>query len=529
MDIFVPSVGKITLKNNNFLAKGGEATLYVQGNTVFKIFDDKNNLPHSSKLDELKVLNSTNIIIPIENIFKSNGKDRIGFTMRLLQNTYCWNELYTNTFKSNNNFEIDQQLKLIDKFKQLIEFIHSKNILVVDLNEFNFLVDKNLKEIYGIDVTSYQTRGFPARVIMPSIKDYKSLHFSENTDWFSWGILTFNLLIGIHPFKGNYQLFDNLPIEERLKQRILNGISVLDPTVKIPRICKPFSIIPENLLNWYKSVFSGRLREKPPSDFFKLTQIVIKQQNISGTNLKITKIYKIKGKTVWGIKDKTPIFSPYILTPNMEIISGKVEHNKITLGNSTFFFDKIIQYDNRLLLKKKEIITEIICYTTNILNEKHVGNILDFPHTTKIYDGIIIQNMLGRHFYSIFPHPGMCYQNSLKDFDKSKILSAKFDKKFAQIISFEQNNYYKTTFELVNNTLQEIDKEIVDETSEINFVVTISGLFISIPCDGELKIIQNRKITTIKDDTITTGISLLTNGSNVFGILQDEIYQMQTL
>ena len=125
----------------------------------------------------------------------------------------------------------------------------------------NFLLNDQLNNIFFIDTDSYKTKSYNATAIMESIRDRHSSSFNTNTDWFSWAIITFQMFIGIHPFKGKHPKFSNLD------ERMMNNVSVLNSSVSIPKLCASFDVIPQAYREWYKAVFEDGKRVPPPSGF----------------------------------------------------------------------------------------------------------------------------------------------------------------------------------------------------------------------------------------------------------------------
>src|SRR5207248_7337064 len=109
-----------------------------------------------------------------------------------------------------------------------VRHVHERGILIVDLNEMNFLLDASVEEILFIDVDSYQTPGFPATALMESIRDRHAARFSQATDWFSFGIVSFQMFTGIHPYRGKH------PTLTGLDARMERNVSVLNPEVAVP-------------------------------------------------------------------------------------------------------------------------------------------------------------------------------------------------------------------------------------------------------------------------------------------------------
>src|SRR3972149_9618375 len=168
MKVYTQALGKIDLTKGNFLASGGEAAIYVKDNFAFKIYSDPAKMIPAGKIQELSEITDENIIKPKEIIFDTSNKP-IGFTMRFVKDTYALCQAFTRTFREREGLDNDKMRELVKKLRQLVEHVHDKNILIVDLNELNFLVSKSFDEIYGIDADSYKTKNYPATALMESI------------------------------------------------------------------------------------------------------------------------------------------------------------------------------------------------------------------------------------------------------------------------------------------------------------------------------------------------------------------------
>jgi len=188
----------ISLTNKNFLAQGGDGAVYAKGKTAYKIYTDKSKMISADKIKELSSLTKANIIKPENAIFAGKGGKAIGYTMRYVPKNVPLCRIFTKTFKDKNNITPEMSLDLILNMQETISHIHSKKILVVDLNEMNFLSCKKFKEIYFIDVDSYQTPSHPATALMESVRDrhMKPGIFTQDTDWFAFAVVSFQVFIG---------------------------------------------------------------------------------------------------------------------------------------------------------------------------------------------------------------------------------------------------------------------------------------------------------------------------------------------
>ena len=275
MNIIV-SGKNIRLGKSCFVAQGGEGSVYAKDGVAYKIYSDPKKMISESKINELSKLTLKNIIKPLD-IITSNRKP-VGYTMKFLRNTFPLCQVFTKSFRTRHNIQQDTILNLVYKLRDLVEHVHSKKILIVDLNEMNFLVGNKFKTPYAIDVDSYQTQSFSATAIMESIRDrHCNGKFTQGSDWFSFAILSFQLFVGIHPYKGKH------PTVKTMDERMKLNISVLNKNVRIPKACQDLSVIPDKFMKWFKMVLEDGERIPPPVDA-KISNRRIKIDRISGSD-----------------------------------------------------------------------------------------------------------------------------------------------------------------------------------------------------------------------------------------------------
>src|SRR5262249_20853743 len=152
-----------------------------------------------------------------------DAKNRpIGYTMGRIRDAHVLCQLFNRAFRERKGITPEAMVMLVQKLREGVQHVHENGILIVDLNEMNFLLDSALREVLFIDVDSYQTPGFPAAALMDSVRDRHALRFSEATDWFSFGIVSFQMFTGIHPYRGKH------PTVADLEARMRGNISVLN-------------------------------------------------------------------------------------------------------------------------------------------------------------------------------------------------------------------------------------------------------------------------------------------------------------
>ena len=172
----------------------------------------------TGKIKELSAITLPTIIKP-QHVVLDNSSKVIGYTMQFVQNKVALCQLFPKPYKQRNNINTTALISISDQLRRGIQHCHEKNILLVDVNELNFIIDdQKYKLVYFIDVDSYQTPSFPATALMESVRDRHSSTFSKNTDWFAFGIVSFQMQIGIHPYKGKHFQFKTL--DERMKANI---------------------------------------------------------------------------------------------------------------------------------------------------------------------------------------------------------------------------------------------------------------------------------------------------------------------
>lgn len=558
MKVFIKGKGSTSLSKANFLTSGGQANIYTNGNIAYKIYNDNKFIIPEQKIKELSALSFKNIIKP-EDILLDQNNNNIGYTMSYIKDTLNLCQLFPRAFRDRNSLDHQTILNLIRHMQETIQHCHKNNVLIVDLNELNFLVDKTFKSCYFIDVDSYQTPHYHATAIMDSIRDrqVKNNKFTENSDWFSFAITSFQLFSSLHPFKGTHSTY------KTLDERMNHNISVLNKDVKVPRVCYDFNIIPKVYLDWFRSVFEDGKRLPPPTDLVATVIINTIIQKISGSNSFIineldnylgTIINYVSGNpkitlTSSGlylnkVLDKdVPTTAEFTLLPkNINLIAAWIDHRSLKLRNSTnrseIKFDleaqDLFSYDNRIYIKTDSSILELklmeigqnVIASTNIVAQI-LGN------STLIFDGCAIQNLLGAIYVSIFPQSGIHYQFHIPELDKVKIISAKFEKNMLMVIINKAGKYDKLIFRFDTLWNGQYDLRIINDIEylENNCTILDSGNVVHVLGDENIEIFSSKKdsksIKQIVDKVIDGGIKLFHDGANLLFAKDNKIFSIK--
>jgi serine/threonine protein kinase len=500
MDILVNNI-IYRLTAQDFLdgGQGGQGKVYVQGNLAYKIYTERKHVHQLSKIKELSVLSKANICKPLD-IIKDTNHRAIGFTMNYVTNGIPLCKFFTSAYWHKHNISVDEIIKIIDQLQEGIKYIHSKNILLVDINEFNFLVLNRIYP-YFIDVDSYQTQTYKATAIMPHIRDYHRNNIDILTDWFSFAIIACQLLVGIHPFKGTHPDYSKKELIKRMK----DNISIFNPKVKLPVATRDFSHIPQQYKNWFIALFEeGKRFIDPPS--IKDTQIVI-------TKAKTT---EIKGDF------------------EVKFISDLVKKEEIF-----FMGEKICNLNGIDFVYMGDYLIELFIDKTSFAKEiiapRQSWRVL--PHATQIMDGVIIQNMLGKKHLSFFYKNGKgktCYSIlHIPEMDGCKIVEAKQEKGVYIIIGYQKGQYDEFILKFNSDyTKYSIQKmEDIDYVG-INFTVLDNGITVTFE-DGYARIFSNSvdsdKIRKIINPSINPKMRICSDGNQVRYVEDDKLYSIRVI
>jgi len=546
----------VSLSDKDFLAKGGEKSIYVKKSIAYCLYHDPTKMIPDGKFKELATLDDPRIFNPQHIVLDARDR-KVGFTTLFLEDAVAVCQLFTKAFKLRNHVTNDMSLELVKKFYDLVSHIHDKNILIVDLNELNFLVDDQFRDIYGIDVNSYQTKRYLATAIMESVRDRQAAKWTQETDWFSWGVVTFQMLIGIHPYKGAHPDYEGAPID-RMEARMQDNCSAFNPKSILPTVCESLDIIPPALRGWYKAVFEEGKRIVPPMNFETVANVVVAVKISGSNNFVIDKIFE-SGSDIIGVYVSGPtrvIVGTHHLYCDEEIkisrrdvqvgfttkqntpIAAWIEKGQLELYNIqskkkigiVTKADAITQSDGRILVKNGPHILEVVFteFSSVIASVKQVGQVL--PQATKLYEGVAIQNMLGRYVASLFPASGRCEQLKLPELDNYKIIDAKYDNKVLVVVGAKEGKYDRFVFR-ISSTYKEYSVRVVEDitTLDINFTVGDNGTVVLMNGENVEAFSNNRHATQVKifdPDSAVSGVKLFHDGADILFARGKELYSI---
>jgi hypothetical protein len=251
---------KTILDDADYLSAGGEATVWLKDGLVIKLWDKLPSGDFARKLELLRPLGADPAVVAPRGLALDAKGALAGYAMAPVTGGIALAQLFTSAWQTRHGVTAADVSALVKQMIATIRFVHGHGVLIVDGNEFNYLVTAQ-RRVHFIDVDSWQVPGFPATAILPAIRDWSSPGFSEDSDWFSFGVIATQLYLGIHPFKGTWQPD---PALKDLRERQLRRLSVFNAEVSLPQAARPAALIPANFRDWLLGLFETGRRGPPP-------------------------------------------------------------------------------------------------------------------------------------------------------------------------------------------------------------------------------------------------------------------------
>jgi hypothetical protein len=551
---------QVKLSDGQLIASGGEGSAYKVGDEAFKIYHKPIDRTFLDKMSELSPLVTLpNVVAPRDPLFDKSG-ELVGYVMGLVQNASALPLFFTTSYLKRNGFTAETIVSLAKRLLDTADSIHQSKILVVDANEFNFLV-KNSGQLvpYFIDVDSYQTPSFPATAIMATIQDYASKKFSELTDWYSFGVLAFQLLVGIHPYKGTARGFDADDIAARCRAHV----SVLNKNVRYPKAAvRPIDDVPVGYRAWFQAMFEGGERLPPPADpgavaAYKPDAVIvsasIKTEQVFGASSVVYDMRVVGGRVVVSGKNfvtrqgsttapliMTETDRPFPLMGSRDLIAVYVKERhvwaKVSSSSGELQSDvsaeKLFFVDDRLYAIYGSIVQEINATAVGGNDMLVTYNPMRVPeNSSRIMTGVVYVDVFGRPNFLIPYGFKLSMMFHAPETDGYKIVDAFYANCVLIVIGSKNGRYDRFTFKFAISgsglTLVDHDVERDVLLEEINATVLNNGMLVEVVGD-DLRLsakgsVQRKVVTNIG---LPAGTSLRTDGAKVYYIFGNNIYSI---
>jgi hypothetical protein len=355
----------------------------------------------------------------------------------------------------------------------------------------NILIGKTFNGVYYIDVDSYQTKSYKCEAVMHNIRDrtFPLGAFNNQSDWFSWSIITFQMYVGLHPYR---------IIGVDLDTAMDSNLAVFDKNVKIPNNIN-FNIIPKNLLEYYKNVFLNKNRDIPPESSGAIAIQVTKPVH-NNTNAKT-------GCNLVGKYDSNIIDAVY-RNGNRYILTEKSTYkdNDIIKQQSTKYI--LFCGDDLIDIDSDGMVSGNIFYTiegSNLIQHSFVkfgNNIKDFKSTissvysnsAKMFHGVVVQELFGR-FIALIPYSlDKCTSVKLKELVNCRILDASRQREWL-FVSYEQNGNIACAIYKFTKSFENYECVIRNDIKclSLNVLVKSNGVVILNTGDNDLELFSELK------------------------------------
>jgi hypothetical protein len=558
--------GQLILRPNDHKATGGEGSIYRVADTIIKLYLDPKKMILNNMIDKIKLLIELqhNYIVSPKGLVKDTIGNPIGFYMDYA-NGEPLARFFTNDFRNKNKFTDKNSSVLIDKMREVFLFAHQKQAILGDPNELNWNVVFNQNDLYPLvmDVDSWGIGKWQSDVIMPSIRDWHTKGLNEITDWFAWGIVTFQIYTGIHPYKGTLNGYKIGDFTNRMK----DNASVFNSNVSLNSAVRDFNCIPGRLLEWYKATFQDGERTMPPSPFdtaIMTPKIAITKRVVTTNTAGLLSFDKLYSDSVEKIIKVFPCGiglsnnGKLIDLGNKKIIgltnSNKCEIIKVENGwlianfdgklefNYIHSFDfkservdfnlkvyDLIRYENRLFVVTDQGLTEI---KFQIFNKPivSVGQTWSaMINSTQWFDGLGIQDSMGAIFIITPFNDKSCVYTRVKELDRLKPIIAKAGNRFVSIVAINKQGVYQKLELMFNNDYSSYTCwNGIADSSDLNLSILPKGVCATIVNDGELVIFvpSNSKVNKIQDKAIDTTMKLENWDNKVVYIKDGELWSL---
>lgn len=517
--VYPEGANSIFLADKDYLASGGEADLYVKENRVFKIYHDPNRMIPAEKIGELSSIGHPQVVLPSRVLF-DKVRTPIGFTMAYISQAHALVRFFSKSFKQQNGLGCRDILNLTNAMAQTVAAIHRAGCLLVDMNELNLLVGNDLKTPWFIDTDSYQTPSFRATAIAESIRDRQAPkgRFSEETDWFSYAILAFQLFIGVHPYKGGHPKYK----ASQWLLRMDHGVSVFHHGATLPPSAEPLNTVPSAMLDWFQWVFRDGGRGAPPdvsanlassaplmpvnlrvAGSFKITREwsypspVIRVFPFWGALYVVTRneLYRNERRLFSGLSGEktyvgaTPSGKPVLAILEKQMVAFKGPQDQ-DLGKApalaVFSRDGIIYTvgDQHL---QEHVFTET---AGKLIRRVRIAATLSCA-SSQVFDGVVVRKIMGKTWITMPQGAGKCVVRAVPELDGLRLVDGKADKRLCIVLAEKKGSWFRVDL-LFDSTFKNYSaRKKPSREKAINFAAMPNGLCAVVEEDEVLELLTS--------------------------------------
>lgn len=289
MEVYI-SGKKVSLKPRQAIGKGGEADVFeIDGGKAVKVFKQSNHpdyqgLPeeqqmaiarltvHQTKLRTFPQNLPNRTIKPEQLATDRWGKKILGYTMPLLKGANPLLKYSDRNFRNASGITNQAVVAIFRDLHESVKKIHAANVVIGDFNDLNVLILKD--EAYLIDTDSFQYGQFTCQVfttrfvdplLCDPLESKPVLVRSHNadSDWYAFAVMLMQSLLFVDPYGGVYKP-QSLQAKIPHEARSLHRITVFHPDVRYPKPAIPYSVLPDDLLDYFHRCFIQDQRSEFP-------------------------------------------------------------------------------------------------------------------------------------------------------------------------------------------------------------------------------------------------------------------------
>ncbi len=559
MRVWIDNQTSINLPKKSFVGQGGQASVYAQGGVAYKLYTDPSHMIPEQKISELAAIRDARIVGPESTLSMTKRGAPVGYTMRHVQDAFVLCQLFSRAFRTRHGIGVSQILHLVQQLREGIASVHTAGALLVDGNELNFLVSRDFKDVFFVDVDSYQTPSYPATAIMDSIRDrHQQAHrFSPNSDWFSFAIIAFQMFIGIHPYKGKH------PTCKGLDARMRANLSVFNSDVRVPKTTYALPSIPAGYREWFRRVFEEGFRGSPPASATAraLAPLVVtpirngasilyhpvesRESEIRATYASGPHMLTAAKDGIWNHQQKlasTPAnFAGIVFGPqNQPLAVSRTSDELQLLDLETSQLCRLplvtqaaVPYQGRLYVHHGTKISEVqLGGASGALSISLSVAVNVVANATQLWPGFVVQNLLGATYVSLLPKAGFSYQVAISEFFGATLVDASFERNVLVATVNREGQMDRLVFRF-NEHFTDYDCRIIEdvEVATGNLAVLDSGVCLCLNENEELELFSrkmgSRKLQRLDDATLSGDMRLMSRGAQALVTSHCSVYRIE--
>lgn|GEM_PF-439708 len=570
MKVRVEGGRTLRLTAREFVAEGGEGKVWARKGVAYKVYADPARVLPQTKIAALQAVASPNVVVPDARLLHPDKGNPIGYSMRHVARAWALGQLFARSFCDRHGFGPTDAHAVLGSMRDAIAAVHRAGVLIVDLSDVNVLIDPVDRRPSFIDTDSWQTPGHPATAVTPAVCDPFSAQrgFSEGSDWFAFAVLSFQLLVGIHPFRGKH------PQVKGLAARMAAGLSVLDPDVSVPSACRPLSVIPPPYRAWFDAMFVHGRREPPPPSVHATSGFVLPPIRPARAPTSSALRIDARGDAAGVIRQVVPggdevdlwlltaagvqrgVGGPIVYAPvdphtptalgrdpksGAWLLATVDDQGCLALASDRKLLDARLNLsvgqlaatpDGRIVALSSGNLVELEAFAAGPhalrVVPRTIGQVL--PHATMLASGVAIQNVLGRARVSLLSAPGLAPQLAVPALDGLPILDARYERGVLVVVAQTPDGGLRRVIvrceadgRRAQTHVEPLSADRETEANAVDFVVTDAGIAVLRPDADTLQVFERRAGRPLPARTVATdglGASWLARGGDgsVFAI-----------